>query len=115
MNSSLPTFLAAALLSAGSLCYSNGSLAATAAEPVNLRIEVDRSVLPADSNQKAIVKVILDGVRLSRPESRPPVNLALVLDRSGSMHGDKLQQAKAAAIEALHRLDTNDLFSLVVY
>jgi len=115
MNSSLSTFFATVLLSAGSLCLSTGSLAAAAAEPVNLRIEVDRPVLPADSTQKAIVKVTLDGVRLPRPETRPPVNLALVLDRSGSMHGDKLQQAKAAAIEALHRLDANDLFSLVVY
>jgi Ca-activated chloride channel family protein len=115
MKSSSFSYFVAALLSAGSLCFSSGAFAGSAAEPVNLRIEVDRPVLPADSAQKAIIKVALDGIRLPRPESRPPVNLALVLDRSGSMHGDKLQQAKAAAIEALHRLEADDLFSLVAY
>jgi Ca-activated chloride channel family protein len=43
------------------------------------------------------------------------VNLAIVLDRSGSMSGQKLEKAKEAAIEALRRLDARDLFSLVIY
>ena len=37
-------------------------------------------------------------------ERRPPVNLAIVLDRSGSMSGDKLRVAKAAVEEAIGRL-----------
>ena len=46
---------------------------------------------------------------------RPAVNLAIVLDRSGSMAGRKLQKAKEAAIEALRRLGPEDIFSVVVY
>ncbi|MCK5541864.1 MAG: VWA domain-containing protein, partial [Desulfobacterales bacterium] len=45
----------------------------------------------------------------------PPVNLSVVLDKSGSMNGEKIKQAKAAAIEAVQRLGAADIFSLVVY
>jgi Ca-activated chloride channel family protein len=83
--------------------------------PVRLRVELDRPVLPAGSTQRAILKIALDTVRVPRPESRPPVNLTLVLDRSGSMHGDKIVHAKAAAIEAVRRLAPDDVFSLVIF
>lgn len=83
--------------------------------PVRLRIELDRPVLPADRSEKAIIKISLEGLRRERPESRPPANIAIVLDRSGSMEGDKIAQAKAAAIEALKRLAADDIFSLVAF
>lgn len=82
---------------------------------VSLRIELDRSVFAADETEKAIVKVCLDGVRLPRPEARQPVNLSIVLDRSGSMSGDRIERAKEAAIEAVSRLAADDILSLVVY
>lgn len=83
--------------------------------PVTLRIELDRPVLPANTTGKAIVKVSLDGIRRERAQSRPPVNLVVVLDRSGSMSGEKIVQAKAAAIEALNRLAADDIFSLIAF
>lgn len=43
------------------------------------------------------------------------MNLALVLDPSGSMNGTKMEQAKAAAVEALIRLGRQDVCSVVVY
>lgn len=43
------------------------------------------------------------------------MNLCIVLDRSGSMSGQKIEKAKDAAIEALRRLGPRDVFSLVVY
>ena len=47
---------------------------------------------------------------------RPPVNLAFVVDRSGSMAGrGKLDLAKQAVGEALARLESDDRFSVVVY
>lgn len=47
---------------------------------------------------------------------RPPVNLAFVLDRSGSMTGrGKLDVAKAGVLDALDRLSPRDRFSVVTY
>ncbi len=49
-----------------------------------------------------------------RPE-RPLLNLALVLDRSGSMGGSKLKFAKEAAIYAVHNLLPEDRVAVVIY
>jgi len=85
------------------------------AKDVVCRIELDREVLPADEKQTAVIKVSLDAPRPPANAAHPPVNLSIVLDRSGSMAGQKLEKAKDAAIEALRRLDGDDIFSLVVY
>ena len=78
------------------------------------RVELDRGVLPAGQNERAVVKVTLEAPEVSRSD-RPPVNLCLVLDRSGSMSGDKMERAKEAAIEAVRRLSASDIVSLVIY
>lgn len=46
---------------------------------------------------------------------RAPVNLALVIDRSGSMSGFKLQQAKQAARQLVSELSDNDRLAIVHY
>ncbi len=82
---------------------------------VKCRVELDRAVLPAGRNQKAVVKITLDAPPPPGKSMRPAVNLAVVLDRSGSMKGQKLERAKDAAIEALRHLRPVDLFSVAVY
>lgn len=56
-------------------------------------------------------------VRADRPpeERRLPVNLALVIDRSGSMRGQKLAEAKRAARLLIQRLQEGDRLVLVHY
>jgi Ca-activated chloride channel family protein len=46
---------------------------------------------------------------------RPPLNLCLVLDRSTSMQGERLQNAKNAASYIIDRLGEDDIFSLVTF
>lgn len=92
-----------------------GSGGRAPASPVVCRIELDKPVLPADEATRAVVKVSLDAVQVPSGKKRPPINLAVVLDRSSSMSGRKIEDAKEAAIAALRRLDAEDVFSLVVY
>lgn len=111
MNTSLIIVLFAVALSGATSLFSKTE----AEQPVRLRIDVDRGVLPAGSVERAVVKVGLDCMRLPRRESRPPVNLALVIDRSGSMGGDKIVRAREAALELVRRLAPDDIISIIAY
>lgn len=51
----------------------------------------------------------------SAERARQPMNLALVLDRSGSMHGAKLKHAKQAARHVLSLLGPQDTLAVVAY
>jgi hypothetical protein len=53
--------------------------------------------------------------RTQRSVDRPPVNVAIVLDRSGSMAGDKIRQAKEAAKYAVDLLGPQDILSIITY
>jgi len=46
---------------------------------------------------------------------RQPVDMVIVLDRSGSMEGQKIQDARDAAARLLEDLTPNDRFALVTY
>ena len=105
-------FSAVALLGAISLAACTAQSVDSA---VRLRIDLDRTVLPAETPDRAIIKICLDGLRLPQHGCRLPVNLALVIDRSGSMSGEKIEKAKEAALEVLRHLSSDDIFSLVAY
>lgn len=49
------------------------------------------------------------------PAARPALDLAVVIDRSGSMRGDKIRDVKAAALGLLDGLGPDDTVSLVSY
>ncbi len=69
-------------------------------------------VVPGTNDVFATLEVSAIDVPGSR---RAPVNMALVIDRSGSMSGAKLQNAKRAAKELLDRLDERDSLAIVHY
>ena len=49
------------------------------------------------------------------PNAPRPRELVFVIDTSGSMHGDSLDQAKAAVIAALKRLNPEDRFNVIQF
>ena len=85
------------------------------ADQVALNVGLANNVLEADSTQKTFLKVGLTGFRMADGTDRPPVNVAIVLDKSGSMSGAKIERAKAAAIAALERLNERDIVSVITY
>jgi Ca-activated chloride channel family protein len=86
-----------------------------AAAPIICKVSPERDALLAGKAESLTVKVSLEGVRPERASERPAVNLALVIDRSGSMGGDKIERAKAAAIEAVGRLEARDIVSVTLF
>jgi len=85
------------------------------AEKLALEAAPGFSVLKAGEKQQAWIRVGLKGFHLKREGARAPINVAIVLDRSGSMQGDKIQQAREAAIGALDMLNSNDIVSIIAY
>ncbi len=118
MKNNIILSLAVALIGVMSLALpakSNSDASASTAESVRLRVDVDRTVLPAESPERAVVKIGLECLQLPRRDLRPPINLALVIDRSGSMAGDKIARAREAALEAVRRLAPDDIVALIAY
>ncbi len=85
------------------------------AQKLTLEAAPGFSVLKAGDKQQAWIRVGLKGFHLKREGARAPINVAIVLDRSGSMQGDKIQQAREAAIGALDMLNANDIVSIIAY
>lgn len=85
------------------------------AEQVRLEVSLDKPTMLAGAKQPAYVKVGLTGFKLESKEKRAPVNVAIVLDKSGSMQGEKIERAKDAAIAAIGRLGSADIVSIVAY
>jgi Ca-activated chloride channel family protein len=88
---------------------------ALASEQVKVNVALAKPVLLAGQKQTNYVRVGLTGLRINGAERRTPVNLAIVLDKSGSMSGDKLRKAKDAAIASIDRLGSDDIVSVVAY
>ena len=69
----------------------------------------------SDKKQTVWVRVGLTGFKMESEKKRAAVNVAIVLDRSGSMQGDKIKKAKEAAISAVDRLASQDIVSVITY
>jgi Ca-activated chloride channel family protein len=92
------------------------SPAAAAPEPdITVDIDVGEPVMIAGKEQTAYVKITIGGFELPADRNRSPVNLAVVLDRSSSMAGDKFEQAKEAALMVIDRLQPDDVISVISY
>ncbi len=70
----------------------------------------------SSSGGKVYLRLSLKALAAQRErEKRPQVNVALVLDRSGSMQGPRIAAAKEAAEQAISRLGSDDVVALVAY
>ena len=84
------------------------------ANQVKLNVAMGTPILLAGKAQRAFLKVGLTGFELKQKD-RVPVNIAIVLDRSGSMAGENIVRAREAAITAVELLDERDIVSIITY
>ncbi len=89
------------------------------AEPANpllrLDIAVSHPYIRPQANQRMYLKVAIKGGLLPSAKKRAPLNLAVVLDRSGSMSGERIVRAKQAARMLVTMLQPDDILSIVAY
>jgi Ca-activated chloride channel family protein len=83
---------------------------------VNQRILFSRKEIPR-LNEAQLVYILFDLSSNDKQEgaSAAPLNICLVLDCSTSMKGEKLDTAKATAIQLINRLKPQDIFSMVSF
>jgi Ca-activated chloride channel family protein len=82
-----------------------------------MHLQSDRALIPAGTPAVRYLHVVISAPAKApaQGESRPPVNVALVLDRSGSMDGNKLAMAREAVTHAIRLLKPDDHLGVVCY
>lgn len=86
-----------------------------AGETLQLKLVPERELILKHHPQEVVIKIDLSAVAGKKKEHRTPLNLSVVLDKSGSMTGEKLEKAKQAAEMLVDRLGPDDVFSIVIY
>ncbi|MEO0446021.1 MAG: VWA domain-containing protein [Verrucomicrobiota bacterium] len=105
----LVSTLLTATLGSGALC------ATVSAQQLQMEVALANPKLQAGKKNTTYLKVGLTGFEFPNQEDRPPVNVALVIDRSSSMGGEKIVQARKAATMAIERLQPSDIVSVIAY
>jgi Ca-activated chloride channel homolog len=83
---------------------------------IRLQRTLSRAVL-GESSEPQLLYVLLEAAAEGLAAQLPklPLNMCLVIDRSSSMRGERLNQVKEAAGKIIDQLSQDDYFSLVVF
>jgi len=77
--------------------------------------ECDRRLVAVEVSSQRTIEWIAAVADIAHRDNRAPLNLALILDRSGSMQGEKLRYVQQAACHVLDTLDERDRIAVVAY
>ena len=104
----------AALSLAAPIAIAAASHPIEAAE-VKLEADLSQTVLPTSKTGNVYLRLSLKSLAAAKRDKRTPVNVGIVIDRSGSMQGERIDAAKEGARVALDRLSSDDIIALVAY
>lgn len=82
---------------------------------MDIKIDLERDLIAFETAGTVHLQVTVTAPALERPAGRKPLNLAVVLDRSGSMAGEKLTHAIQAITLLIDQLAPDDILSVVVF
>jgi Ca-activated chloride channel family protein len=85
------------------------------ATTLTLTADCDRRLVASEVASQRTVEWVISAPDVAQRADRAPLNLALILDRSGSMQGDKLRYVQQAACHVLDLLDERDRVAVVAY
>jgi Ca-activated chloride channel homolog len=101
-----------------SIAMLGAALPAAAKEPLTGSVQLDQPTVLGGGNTVVYAVVNFEGIDINpgSAKERPPLNLSLVLDRSGSMSDEgKIEYLRRAAKLAVDRLGNRDTLSIVEY
>lgn len=81
---------------------------------ISTHLDVDVVAVETDDQLSVLIEMTAPAAPAT-DTPRPPSSLEVVLDRSGSMTGHRLDGAKAALVGLIDRLDPSDNFGLVAF
>jgi Ca-activated chloride channel family protein len=111
----MPTLLRAALALALTALVLFSPVTAPQAAEVKVEADLGRAVLPTADPGSVYLRLSLKSLAATKRERQTRINAAIVIDRSGSMQGDRIAAAKEGARVALERLSSDDAIALVAY
>jgi Ca-activated chloride channel family protein len=87
-----------------------------ATDQLNLEVITERPVIRNDQPFDIDVAIDLTTSKSIGTQSASyAINLCIVMDRSGSMEGDKLEQAKKSCVDIYESLNSNDRFTVLAF
>ena len=82
---------------------------------INLNFKTEKNGISRSSHEEIYTLLQINSDERRQDRERSPLNIAIALDRSGSMHGRPLSEAKLCIEMMIDRLSSEDHFSLVTY
>lgn len=75
----------------------------------------DQNLVASEVSSQRIIEWVVEAAEQPKAAARAPLNIALVIDRSGSMHGEKLHYVQQAACHVLDLLGPGDRAAIIAY
>ena len=94
-----------------------GDRQAAAGEQARLRTSLAYPVMKSGDGERKTnhLHVAITGFEIDDDRERAKANVAIVIDKSGSMQGDNIDQARRAAVAAVEQMSDDDIVSVVTY
>ncbi len=84
-------------------------------QSISIKLQPDCSLIAREEPTERIIEIAVTAPASRKTTQRMPLNLALVIDRSGSMAGEKLEYVCQAAAHVVSALAETDSVALVVF